>query len=582
MEFCIQSNEAISEKFDKIIQSNGLFHEVIETNLEEHYRSFLKDLIQSPSRCMALKSEYAIYKKNSTILQFARRLYEQGEWTQDMLMICQEALCLKKGKSHSGVLVITIFTSGDPTYINEDGKEISQTFSCQWDCHYCPKEPGQPRSYLKGEPGVLRANAHRFDCCEQMLSRMKTLYDNGHPIDKLEVLVLGGTWESYPKLYQEQYIRDMYYAANTFWDQPRREKRSLEEERDWNRDAMCKIIGLTLETRPDTIHPKQLIQMRRFGCTRVQLGIQHLDDGILKKINRQCTTAQTIQAIRMLKDWGFKVDGHWMPNLPGACPEKDRWMFLDQLLKQKESIKIIPSLIEDVSDWQVWNLDHPEFQLDQWKIYPCEVVPFTKIEEWYKNGEYMPYAEKEMTELLLDTKQHMFPWIRLNRIIRDIPADYIMASGDQPNLRQQLQIQLKKRGHTCPCIRCREIKLNKLPEKLIYRIREYKASQGIEYFISCEDISGQTLCGFLRLRLNETWIAFIRELHVYGKLQKVSEQSSQTQHKGIGKKLMYIAYQLCKLKKRKEIRVIAGEGTKRYYEKLCYYEGEHGYMIMKI
>jgi elongator complex protein 3 len=157
-----------------------------------------------------------------------------------------------------------------------------------------------------------------------------------------------------------------------------------------------------------------------------------------------------------------------------------------------------------------------------------------------------------------------------------------MASGDQPNLRQQLQIQLKKRGHTCPCIRCREIKLNKLPDKLIYRIREYNASEGIEYFISCEDVSGQTLCGFLRLRLNETWTAFIRELHVYGKLQKVSEQSNQTQHKGIGKKLMYIAYQLCKLKKKKEIRVIAGEGTKRYYEKLCYYESEHGYMMMKI
>lgn len=587
MHHCIQSTEDISDKFDRIIQTNGLFTETIEPNLEEHYLQFIKSVLTTTKDSIKLKQEYSIYKKNSTIIQYARRLQKENLITYEELRKCQDRLCLKKGKSHSGVLVVTIFTSGNPTYLDENNETVTQTFSCKWNCHYCPNEPGQPRSYLKGEPGVLRANTHHFDCCQQMWSRMKTLYDNGHPIDKLEVLVLGGTWESYPRLYQEQYIRDMYYSANTFWEDDKREKNTLDEERDQNRDAMCKIIGLTLETRPDTINKKQLIQMRRFGCTRVQLGIQHLDDDILEKINRKCKTSQTIEAIELLKDWGFKVDGHWMPNLPGATPEKDHDMFLNKLLKQSNPIETITPLIDDVTDWQVWDLAYPEFQLDQWKIYPCEVVPYTKIEEWYKKGEFMPYNEEAMTEILLQTKQHMFPWIRLNRIIRDIPSDYIMASGDQPNMRQNLQIALKKRGYTCPCIRCREVKLNKMPEKLIYRVREYISSCGIEYFISAEDISEKTLCGFVRLRLpyNEEFIdiAHIRELHVYGKLQVVSEKTNHTsQHSGIGKKLMYIAYQISKLKKRKEIRVIAGEGTKRYYEKLCYYEGDNGYMIMKI
>jgi len=598
MHHCIQDVDAISEKFDRIIHNNAFFNEKVEANETVHYETFLRELLSfsNTSKAITLKKRYDIYKKNSTVIQFARRLEKEGKLTSEEVKRVQEFMCLKKVKSHSGVLVVTIFTSGNPTYLNEEGKTVSQTFSCKWDCHYCPNEPGQPRSYLKGEPGVLRANTHQFDCCDQMWSRMKTLYDNGHPIDKLEILVLGGTWESYPALYQEQYIRDMYYAANTFWkedDIPRRPKLTLDEERDMNRDASCKIIGLTLETRPDTINVEQLQRARRFGCTRMQLGIQHLDDDVLEKINRKCKTVHTIQAIQLLKDWGFKVDGHWMPNLPGATPEKDHDMFMNRLLKQSQPIQTIASPITEVTDWQIWSMACPEFQLDQWKIYPCEVVPFTKIEQWYKAGEFMPYNEEQMTEVLLDTKQNMLPWIRLNRIIRDIPIDYIMASGDQPNMRQNLQIALKKRGHKCACIRCREVKLKHITT-FVYRVREYSASNGTEYFISAEDVEGNTLYGFLRLRLpmNEEYIhiAHIRELHVYGKLQTTaigaaastgaSAQSSQ--HKGTGKKLMYIAYQIAKLKKRNEIRVIAGEGTKRYYEKLCYYEGADGYMIMKI
>jgi histone acetyltransferase (RNA polymerase elongator complex component) len=590
MQYCIQEIDAINEKFDRIIQSNEAFGEKVTELEATHYETFLRDLLkQENPNLISMKHDYAVWKKNSAILYFARQLEKEGRLTPDEVQLCQERLCLKKGKSHSGVLVITIFTSGNPTYLNEMGETVTQRFSCKWNCYYCPNEPGQPRSYLKGEPGVLRANANDFDCYRQMRSRMTTLYDNGHPIDKLEVLVLGGTWESYPELYQDQFIRDMYYAANTFWENTPRSRLSLEEERDLNRDALCKIIGLTLETRPDTINETQIIRARRLGCTRFQIGIQHLDDDVLKKINRKCTTDQTLKAIELLKDWGYKVDGHWMPNLPGSTPEKDHHMFIERLLKQSIPIQKRVSPIPEIDDWQIYTMACPEVQLDQWKIYPCEVVPFTVIEKWYRKGEYHPYGEKEMTEILLETKEKMLPWIRLNRIIRDIPMDYIMASGDQPNMRQNLQIELKKRGHSCACIRCREVKLNKFPEKLIYRVREYNASNGTEYFISAEDPSEKVLCGFVRLRLphNEEVkpIAWIRELHVYGKLQQTTSLHRDTdasQHRGIGKKLMSLAEQIAVRDQRNQVKVIAGEGTKRYYEKLGYSEGEYGYMIKQL
>lgn len=582
---CIESIEAINEKFDRIIENNDSFSEEVEERYRIHYEAMLKEFLEyaNTTTIDEIKRKYSIYKKNSTIIKFARDLYEKGILTESEVKRCQEAFCLKKCKSHSGVLVVTIFTSGNPSYINEMGEQVTQRFSCKWNCYYCPNEPGQPRSYLKGEPGVLRANANEFDCCSQMWSRMSTLYDNGHPVDKLEVLVLGGTWESYPALYQEQYIRDMYYAANTFWETCKRERYSLEMERDMNRDADCKIIGLTLETRPDTINEEQIIRARRFGCTRFQIGIQHLDNDVLKKINRKCTTKQTIKAIQLLKDWGYKVDGHWMPNLPGATPELDWDMFNNQLLKQNKSIETIMSPVEGIDDWQVWDMSRPDLQLDQWKIYPCEVVPFTVIEKWFKEGKFIPYGEDSMTELLLETKKNMLPWIRLNRIIRDIPMDYIIASGDQPNMRQNLQVAMRKRGYRCHCIRCREVKLNKFPEKLIYRVRQYNASNGTEYFISAEDEVGHTLCGFVRLRLgNDSEIAWIRELHVYGKLQtttKTSADAGASQHRGIGKQLMQFAYTIATMDATKTVmKVIAGEGTKRYYEKLGYMEGLYGYM----
>ena len=597
--YAIQDIETIHQKFRTIIENQDAFFEDIPVEQEEAVSCFLRE-VQSGASVNETKRLYGLHYKNSTLLRFARERGFTG---------LEEVLRISRGKSHSGVLVITVFTSAYPEYVDEKGRLVKQAFSCKWNCHYCPNQPGQPRSYLEGEPGVLRANTNEFDCCRQMWSRMDALYNTGHPIDKLEVLVLGGTWESYPEKYKENFIRDIYYAANVFWQRgEKRVKGSLSVERDGNRNSLCKVIGLTLETRPDTIDVESIKKLRWYGCTRVQMGIQHLDDGVLEKINRQCPTEKTVRAIALLKEWGFKIDAHWMPNLPGCTPELDRWMFVEMLLKER-----MPAVgkgnggIEGVDEWKVWFLEHPELQVDQWKIYPCEVVPYTEIEKWFKEGSYMPYGQEELSEVLMETKRKVFPWIRLNRVVRDIPSDYIIASGDHPSLRQELLLKMKKRGWMCRCIRCREVKGGRMPERLVYRVHEQYAEgcecargyncqgqecaghlcprhgySGTEMFIEVTDTSGDVLCGFLRLRLGEG-VGWIRELHVYGQLVKTTgEKVTAVQSQGIGRRLVEIALRICQKEKIKTVKVIAGEGTKCYYERLGFWEGDYGYMELGV
>lgn len=589
MEYTIESNEAIHAKFVNHINTNiqPVIHEADIT----HFTTLIREMIASSNeRVLAIKPKDM---KNSYFLRIGRILCARGTITNDELQVLEERLRIHRGKSHSGVLVITIFTSPFPTYTNELGETVTQKFSCKWNCYYCPNQPGQPRSYLEGEPGVLRANKYNFDCKQQMWGRMENLFDTGHPVDKLEVLVLGGTWESYPEPYRNEFVRDIYYSANTFCvdASSRRAPRTLEEERKENKTAMCKVIGLTLETRPDTVTPEMLKTLREYGCTRVQIGIQHLDDAILKKVNRKCTYAQTVEAIRLLKDWGYKIDAHFMPNLPGSSPDADREMLVDQLLGRESITK--QSNAQYIRERTI--VTHPDIQVDQWKVYPCETTPHTVIEQWHKNKQYMPYDEAQLTPILLDMKANIFPWIRLNRIVRDIPTDYIIASGDRPNLRQDLQVLLKRRNQRCRCIRCREVKLAHYePDMSHVVVREYNASGGIEYFISCEhkDSLKETLYGFVRLRIpsaitssphpsihNHAWI---RELHVYGKLQKTTEQTcdiNRTQHHGLGKQLLMLAENLAWEQGKTQILVIAGEGTKAYYERQGYNETVLGYML---
>ncbi|CAM37664.1 histone acetyltransferase-like protein [Leishmania braziliensis MHOM/BR/75/M2904] len=482
------------------------------------------------------------------------------EKTSVVCPVLERYLVFKAPRSQSGVLVVTVFTSAYP-----DG----QNFSCQWNCYYCPNEPGQPRSYLLNEPGVRRANRLMFDPYRQFEERVRSLMAIGHPADKVELLVLGGTWESYPRQYRERFIRDLFYAANTMFDPPRAPRRpplELLQEQLLNESAHCRIIGVTLETRPDTINPAMLVELRRFGCTRVQLGVQHTDDRILTLVNRQSTREDTVNAIKLLKDSCFKVDIHLMPDLPGASSSIDKAMF------------------DDV-------LDSPYLQADQWKIYPCQTTPFSVIEQWYKDRKYTPYGLENLIDVLLYAKARVHPWIRINRVIRDIPVDYILAGVEVANLRQLLACKLRERGERCRCIRCREIKGDKtVAERLksaILQERRYEASEGTEVFLSVEmPTDDATILGFLRLRLNiRNWetpfaellpCALIRELHVYGNLLPTYVEEAgrahapAAQHNGIGQRLLKRAEAIARTEGYSHIAVISGVGVRGYYRRCGY------------
>ncbi|CAJ1361827.1 unnamed protein product, partial [Effrenium voratum] len=437
----------------------------------EGYESFVLALLTGPdfknekeyeTRIQAVRREFKTTLSKPQIVRAYYRLRESGRIPRNASF---EKITTKKSvRSNSGVVVITVVTA--------PGR-----FSCPNDCFYCPDEPGQPRSYLSTEPAVARANQNEFDPVRQFYDRAGTLAKQGHTVDKVEIIVLGGTWSHYPRDYQEEWCRDLFYAANTFDEQLSklgekgekaarvRPRRSLLEEQKLNEVAVTKIIGLTLETRPDHITPAEVRRLRRYGCTRVQIGVQHTNDDILIHINRGHDRAAAVRATRLLKICGFKVDLHLMPDLPGSDPEKDWVMFEDVLFGE-------------------------DLQADHWKIYPCEVTPFTRIETWYKEGKFMPYTEKDprlLTELLARVKAQVHPWIRLNRVIRDIPEVSIVAGNSLTNLRQAIFEVLKSRGQCCRCIRCREVRdWPETADGLRLRVREYRSSGGREFFISIE------------------------------------------------------------------------------------------------
>ena len=483
---------------------------------------------------------------------------------------------IKTVRNNSGIDSVAIVTSpGD--------------FSCPMNCYYCPNEPGQPRSYLKDEPAVARANRNKFDAVYQIWERCSVLYLNGGSVDKLEIIVLGGTWSGYPVEYQERYIRDIYYAANTFFapktrcdkpDEetgvyysyvPNRTRLSMEDEIALNTNNPLKVIGLTLETRPDWITPDEIIRLRRYNCTRVQIGIQHTNDKVLKHINRGSTNQDSKNGIKLLKDNGFKVDIHIMPDLPGSTPELDRIMF-DTILTD------------------------PDLQADQMKIYPCETTPYTVIKKWYDEGKYEHYDERTLIDLIKEFMHNIHPWIRINRVIRDIPSQYIVAGlGDsnRPDMRAMIQKEMKDEGLSSSCIRNREPKNNKdaitafKSRNVKITVRSYPSSGGLEVFISLESDNEHTheetrfIYGFCRLRIpnndNTTLVfpglegcAMIRELHVYGTMNNVGIDTltNTFQHSGIGKQLIGYAIRIASDHGYKKLCVISGVGVRNYYNRL--------------
>jgi elongator complex protein 3 len=351
-------------------------------------------------------------------------------------------------------------------------------------------------------------------------------------------------------------------------------KKDLIIEQKKNEKAKHRIIGLTLETRPDFINEKTVWQMREQGCTRVELGAQTIDDKILKTIKRGHGAQAIKNAIRLLKLYGFKTDLHLMPQLPGSTPAKD--------LKMMKEI-----------------FDNPDYRPDMIKIYPCTVVKNSELYTWLQKGKYKPYSDKKLLETLIAFKTTVPRYVRISRLIRDIPSHHIEAGNKMTNLRQVIHTEMEKRGLKCNCLRCREIghvdsrklKVESLKPKLF--IDKYEASDGKEYFLSFEDIKRNIVFAFCRLRIDKKGLfpAFIRELHTYGqslaiklkssKAVKNKKNDNEVQHTGFGKQLVAEAEKICKNNHIDALAVISGVGVKGYYKKLGFKE-KQTYLVKKL
>jgi histone acetyltransferase (RNA polymerase elongator complex component) len=562
--------------------------------------------IYNDNEINTLKRKYKIEGKKSIIYEIYMILIERGELNNDQEDYIRKTFMTKSIKSNSGIVSITIFTSPYPEYTNEDGYSVKQNFTCSYNCHYCPSEPNMPRSYLTLEPATLRAKRNDFDCVQQIHDRMNTLYIIGHNnFQKIELNILGGTFNSYPKEYRDEFCRDAFYAVNTYWSKSNRERLSLDQEKKINETGVARIIGVTIESHPATINPTELKLYRKWGITRVQLGIQHLDDDILKKLNRNCTTAIAEKAIKLLKETGFKVQAHYMPNLPFSSPEKDRHMLIDQLIGLNSSIKKETKLSfwsyimgKEPEYWEDYELACPNIQCDQLKIYPCAVTVYTEIEKWFKAGSYIPYDEKELIDILIDFKSKkdtILSTMRLDRIVRDFFADNIYSiSGSNLGMRDQLKNIMEKKNLSCSCIRCREPKDKSWDGTFITVIRHFYVSGGHEYFISAESNDNKIIYGFCRLRLDKLsnkifrelngdgiiCASLIRELHVYSNVTKLGHKGN-VQHRGLGTILMKKAEEIAKNKGYNKMAVIAGIGARTFYKKIGYHldSGEGEYMM---
>lgn len=569
----------------------------------------LEDLIHDDNRFEAIKTNYDTYKqiiydiynwveKNENIPQiktkfnnyFAKfqRKYRITTTKALLVYVYKKMIINKQVKNHammwkllrkrptrnlSGVDVITILMHPFPN---------GQPFTCKHDCYYCPTEPPTeengylppPKSYLSKEPAVARGLRNKYDEIDQINERITTLIKNGHEADKLEYIIEGGTHSEFPMDYLKSFHRNIIYAANVYYDNNRREPYSIEKEIEINKTAKIKIIGISIETRPDSIvdEPEWLIRYREWGITRIQLGVQHTDNSVLKKVNRGHTVETSIQAIQMCKEYGFKVEIHIMLDLPGSNQRKDIEML--QEVFQNENI-------------------NPDYI----KLYPCSVTNWTQIEKWFHDGKYKPYANKEVLpgELsIVDVMKYGIslcpPTTRISRAVRDIPTSYIKGGNNIPNLRQVAEKELEQEGVDINCIRYREC--GRHPEykikDAIYTTRTYDTLLGKEYFISLESVDERVIFGFIRLRVpyvdNTKFTclhnkAIIRELHVYGDLVPVGSKSkNDVQHKGIGKSLVNLAEKIAYAENKKGVAIISGIGVRGYYEKLNY-TLENTYMV---
>lgn len=502
---------------------------------------------------------------NRVIQTFARRGLP---WlSKAQVLAAYEALCaaghlvydpdlrahlqMKPMRTQSGVSVVTVLTKPYP---------------CPGKCIFCPTDVRMPKSYLHDEPGAQRAERHDFDPFAQTVSRLRALEKIGHPTEKIELLILGGTWSSYRRDYQEWFVKRCFDALNGF------DSATLAEAQAANAAGRRRNVGLVVETRQDHVDVDELRWFRTLGVTKVQVGIQTLDERILELNKRGHNVQSTRDAFRLLRLAGFKIHGHWMANLLGATVAGD---------------------IEDFG--RLWS--DPAIRPDELKLYPCMLVANAELHDYWLRGEYTPYTEEEVVDVLAACKAQVPPYVRLNRVVRDFPTTNIVAGNKKANLRQLAQQRLREQGAPCRCIRCREIRRDAVRfDDLELRDHVYETDSTTEHFLSFETTDGapepDRLAGFLRLSLPDpalahplpelAGLAMIREVHVYGPALNLGDENrGEAQHMGLGTRLIERAREIARAAGYRRIAVISAVGTRDYYRRLGF-EVDGLYMTCRV
>ncbi|MDJ0787234.1 MAG: tRNA uridine(34) 5-carboxymethylaminomethyl modification radical SAM/GNAT enzyme Elp3 [Myxococcota bacterium] len=489
-------------------------------------------------------------------------------------------------RSLSGVLPVTVLT---------------RPFPCPGRCTFCPSDVRMPKSYVASEPGCQRAEQHAFDPYAQTWSRLDAYRRMGHPTGKVELILLGGTWSHYPKAYQRWFVARCFDALCDFGDgvdgrgageavldpsdpisgrnaaageyDRRIQERlrslyggrltaphesatvaALEASKRRNETARCRCVGLSVETRPDRVSVAEARRLRALGVTKVQLGIQSLDDRVLARSRRGHDVGATHRAIAILRAAGFKLHVHWMANLPGSDPEADRRDFA--------------RLFSD-----------PRVRPDELKVYPTSLLETAELMRDYESGRWRPYAPDELVELLVDCLPTVPDWCRVTRVIRDIPSPEIHVGNRETNLRERVERTLAERGVRLREIRSREVR-GERPEPDETRIVEhvYETALGVERFLEARTAAGR-LAGFLRLFLPRRDAAaefaasfpelegnaLLREVHVYGQATDPGESATAAQHAGLGRRLVRRAAERARCAGHAGLAVISAVGTHAWY-----------------
>lgn len=559
------------------------------------------------------KDETAYSKKR--ILPFYLRIKESNPERWEAWNIDEElenklvaTLQMKPRRTASGVATITV---------------ITKPWKCSSNCIYCPNDLRMPKSYLSDEPACQRAERNFFDPYLQVVSRLRALTHMGHVTDKIELIVLGGTWNDYSEGYQMWFIKELFRALNddsnaeeeatkrrksykqkglsnreedlsnnvsvlqekinrgslsynqaldmlydnSAWLEVFKDQRSDMDEvlnqQSINEMAAHRVVGLVIETRPDSIDVPQLTLLRKLGCTKIQMGIQSLNPSILKANKRRIGLAQIQEAFALLRLFGFKIHAHFMINLYGSTPQKD------------------------IEDYRVFVTDE-HYLPDEVKLYPCVLVAGTELCEHHADKTWVAYSEEELIDVLIADTLITPPYVRISRMIRDISAHDIIAGNKKANLRQLIEQKIEKSEGIISEIRHREISTSEIClDDFHLEILPYKTSVSNEFFLQWIDDNNR-IAGFLRLslpdfrylqthgkslpiRLGE---AMIREVHVYGKVTELHKAGEDAQHVGLGKQLIETACTIAREHSYTKIQVISSVGTREYYRGLGFEDGD--------